>query len=152
MSQKELDLLKNVFNTQYFDQDLHLDYIVEKESEDVNDGSFIISIIDERDFPPTMRYSRYKLSAKEVPISSEYEKLEINKHGVAYVEYDSTLHILHVYYQHKPAIVLTKVTPLWFNSLRFAALKSAVDVVDLINRATRLYKSFPKDEIVIESS
>ena len=152
MSQKELDLIKNVFNTQYFDQNPHLDYFIEKNSENEKEGSYIINVIDERDFPPTIKYTRYKLSAKELPIKSNKETLKVNKHGVAHVDYDPTFQLLYVYYEHKPAIIMTKVAPLWFNSLRFTALKSTLDVVDLINRATRLYQCYSMDEVKIEMS
>ncbi|MBI9050345.1 MAG: hypothetical protein JEZ00_13060 [Anaerolineaceae bacterium] len=152
MSQKELDFLKNVFSSQYFDQNLNLDFFVEKNSENAKDGSYVISVIDERDFPPTVRYSRYRLSAKELPVKSQIEILKVHHHGVDRVEYDATFHLIHVYYEHKPAITITKVPPLWFNSLRFAAMKNMVDVVDLINRATRIYKSYQKDEIKIETT
>ena len=152
MSQKELETIKNVFNEQYFEQDLHLDYFIEKDSDNEKAGSFIINIVDERDFPPTIKYSRYKLSAKELPIKSKKETMKIGKHGVACVEYDPTFQLLYVYYEHKPAIVLTKVAPLWFNSLKFTSMKSALDVVDLINRATRLYRCLPLDEVKIEMS
>ena len=152
MSQKELEIIKNAFNTQYFEQDPQLDYFIEKDSENEKEGSFIINIIDERDFPPTIKYSRYKLSSQELPVKSKKETLKVGKHGVAYVEYDATFQLLYVYYEHKPAIMMTKVTPLWFNSLRFTAMKSTLDVVDLINRATRSYKCFSMDEVKIEMS
>jgi hypothetical protein len=41
--------------------------------------------IDLGKFLATISYSRCKLSAEELPINSKKEKLNVDKHGVAYV-------------------------------------------------------------------